>query len=146
MTPAPLPIAAVLSVVVHQGRVLLVRRANPPSQGLWGMPGGRIESGETLFAAAERELEEETGIQAEAVRLLDVRDLIEHAPDRTLRHHFILLAIACRWRSGMPQAADDALDAAWFTPDQLQDDDPMLVPGTVSLARQALLAWPGLAD
>ncbi len=60
------PVPAVIAVVVHDGQALLVRRANPPDAGLWGFPGGKIEFGETVKAAATRELLEETGIHGEA--------------------------------------------------------------------------------
>ncbi len=120
MTPAPIP--AALAVLVRNRQVLLVRRANPPDQGLWGFPGGRIERGETVFAAAERELAEETGLVGTPVRLLDALDLLDHAPDGTLRHHFILLAVLCMPRSGVLRAADDALEAGWFDADALRDD------------------------
>lgn len=61
------PVVAVIAVVVMDGRVLLVRRANPPDAGRWGFPGGKIEFGETIDQAAIRELAEETAITAEAM-------------------------------------------------------------------------------
>ena len=136
MTQAPVP--AALAVLAQAGQVLLVRRANPPDQGLWGFPGGRIERGETVFAAAERELAEETGLAATAVRLLDALDLLDRAPDGTLRHHFILLAVLCTFRSGRLRAADDALEARWFDGDGLQDKDDRLSRNVSRLARAAL--------
>ena len=137
MTQAPVP--AALAVLVRGRQVLLVRRANPPDQGLWGFPGGRIERGETVFAAAERELAEETGLVATAVRLLDALDLLDHAADGTLRHHFILLAVLCTLRSGRLCAADDALEAQWFDGDALRDGDDRLSRNVARLARAALV-------
>ncbi len=118
------PVAAALAVVARGPDVLLIRRANPPDRGLWAYPGGRIEAGETVFAAAERELLEETGVQARASRLLDAIDVFDRAADGSLRRHFILLAVACDWRTGDPVAADDALDAAWFATAGLVPGDP----------------------
>ena len=132
------PVAAVLAVVVRERQVLLVRRANPPDQGLWSFPGGRIEAGETVFSAAERELAEETGVCGRATRLLDALDVIRRDPDDSLRHHFILLAIECDWQSGEPAAADDALDAAWFAADTLADGDPAFSAAVAAIARKAL--------
>ncbi|MEN7538812.1 NUDIX domain-containing protein, partial [Aurantiacibacter flavus] len=61
MTEGPQrPIAATIAVVLREGQVLLVRRANPPDAGRWGFPGGKIETGETIEQAAIRELYEET--------------------------------------------------------------------------------------
>lgn len=106
------PIAAVLAVVIHDGRALLVRRANTPDAGLWGFPGGKIEPGEPLLIAAERELREETGVQARAQGVITALDAIEAAaPGR----HFVLIAVECRWQAGIPVAGDDALEAGWFT-------------------------------
>ncbi len=113
--PSPVrPIPAVLAVVERGGAVLLVRRANPPDQGLWGFPGGRMEMGETHLEAALRELHEETGIEADAPRLITVLDFIQHDSAGILAHHFAMIAVLCRWRSGEAVAADDALEARWF--------------------------------
>ncbi|MBS7555381.1 NUDIX hydrolase [Ancylobacter dichloromethanicus] len=108
------PTVAVLALVEREGSVLLVRRANPPDQGLWGFPGGRVEPGETHLEAALRELSEETGLLADAPRLLTVLDFIEHDDSGALAHHFAMIAVLCRWQSGEPVAADDALEARWF--------------------------------
>jgi len=133
MTVRPIP--AVLAVVVRDCRVLLVRRANPPDQGLWGLPGGRMEMGETHLDAALRELEEETGIIADAPRLLTVLDFIEHDSSGALAHHFAMVAVLCRWRSGEAVAADDALEARWFSK-----------PEIATLGRLASLRVGFLAD
>ncbi len=137
---SPAPVAAVIAVLVHESQILLVRRANPPDQGLWGCPGGRVEAGETLFAAVERELREETGIEGRATRLIEALDIIGRAPDGTLQHHVILLAIACDWVAGTPNAGDDALEAAWFAPDALRDSDPRFSAAVARIARQASAA------
>lgn len=108
------PIPAVLALVVGQGEVLLVRRANPPDQGLWGFPGGRMEMGENHLDAALRELHEETGIRADAPRLVTVLDFIEPDSAGRLAHHFAMIAVLCRWQAGEAVAADDALEARWF--------------------------------
>lgn len=119
------PIPAVLAVVIHDGKALLVQRANPPDAGLWGFPGGKIERGETLMAAAERELREETGILATARHVLEVLDALDTAPDGSLRHHFILIAVLCHWQAGEPLASDDALDARWIGLDQMESSLPL---------------------
>lgn len=108
------PVPAVLAIVVRGGALLLVRRANPPDQGLWGFPGGRMEMGESHLDAALRELGEETGIVADAPRLLTVLDFIEPDAAGRLAHHFAMIAVLCRWRAGEGAAADDALEARWF--------------------------------
>ena len=115
------PIAAILAVVVRDGHVLLVRRANPPDAGLWGFPGGKIERGETLHDAALRELKEETGVEARALRVFGALDALDQGDDGALRHHFILITVLCQWTHGQPVAADDALDARWVALDRLAE-------------------------
>jgi len=113
-SPSPSPIPAVIAVLIHEGRTLLVRRANPPDAGLWGFPGGKIEYGETVMAAALRELLEETRVVGEAKEVLTTLDVLVRSEDGTLQHHYILIAVRCRWLSGHPVAGDDALEAQWF--------------------------------
>jgi len=110
------PVLAALAVLVEDGRVLLVRRRNEPDAGLWGFPGGRVEPGETVFAAAARELAEETGVTGEARAFLTIIDLIRREgddPGGRLAHHFALAAVLCAHRGGEPVAADDVSEAAW---------------------------------
>ncbi|KEO54109.1 NUDIX hydrolase [Thioclava pacifica] len=117
----PGPVAAVLAVVIRDGQALLVRRANPPDAGLWGFPGGKIEFGETLLKAAERELREETGVQAQAAHAFTALDVLAHDAEGALEHHFVLVAVECRWLAGEPSAADDALNARWVDLDRIED-------------------------
>ena len=113
------PIPAAIAVVVHNQQVLLVKRANPPDAGYWGFPGGKINRGESLQAAAVRELFEETGVRGHAEQIITALDAFSHAPATPATQHFILIAVLCRWVAGSPAAGDDALEAQWFTWPQL---------------------------
>ena len=119
--PAPKtrPIPAVLAVVIRDEQALLIQRANPPDAGLWGFPGGKLEFGETLLAAAERELLEETGVRAVARRVFTALDAYDRTPDGVILQHFALIAVQCDWQGGEPVAADDALDARWMPVNQM---------------------------
>lgn len=124
------PIAAALAVVARDGKVLLVRRGNPPDIGRWGFPGGRIEPGERLADAAVRELREETGVQATAGAVLTALDVVRferndrpegaEPTEPRLTDHFVLIAVECTWLAGEGRAADDALEARWFTRDEVR--------------------------
>jgi 8-oxo-dGTP diphosphatase len=135
--PSPSPVPAVIAVLIHEGRALLVRRANPPDAGLWGFPGGKIEYGETVRAAALRELLEETGVQAQAQEILTTLDILVRSDDGALQQHYILIAVRCRWLSGLPLAADDALEARWFPLSDLHPDRLAMSADVDAIARLA---------
>ncbi|MAM13513.1 MAG: ADP-ribose pyrophosphatase [Rhizobiaceae bacterium] len=131
------PIAATIAVVIRAGRVLLVRRANPPDAGCWGFPGGKIERGETLHQAALRELKEETGVNATALRTFTAVDAFDYAGDGRLRRQFVLVAVLCRWLGGEPVAGDDALEARWIDLETLAGANLALSMDVAGVAAQA---------
>ncbi|MCK0198902.1 NUDIX hydrolase [Ancylobacter sp. 6x-1] len=134
------PVVAVLAVVIREGKILLVRRANPPDQGLWGYPGGRVEPGEALLDAALRELEEETGLSAGDPQLLTVLDFIEHDAEGQLAWHYAMVTVLCRWRAGEAVAADDALEARWFDLDAVATLDASASARVAEIAALACAA------
>lgn len=115
----PGPRLSVLAVVVHDDKVLLVRRANPPQAGAWGFPGGKVEAGETVLDAARRELQEETGLTGGNARLLEAIDLIEQPERAASGAHHLMIAVRLDWLAGQPQPADDALALCWASPPAL---------------------------
>lgn len=112
------PLVGVGGVVVWKGRALLVRRANPPLQGRWSIPGGTVELGETLHHALVREMKEETGLEVEPLEVLTVFDRIER-DGQEVAHHHVIVDYRCRRVSGEVRAASDALEAGWASPDEL---------------------------
>ncbi|GGH35104.1 ADP-ribose pyrophosphatase YjhB, NUDIX family [Cribrihabitans marinus] len=120
------PRLGALAVILDGSRVLLVQRGKPPGLGLWGFPGGHVEWGETVRAAAVRELREETGIEAEAQDVLTCLDLVLADEAGEVATHYLLVAVSCLYRGGTPMAGDDARDARWFDiPDVLSGALPM---------------------
>ncbi|MBE0510489.1 MAG: NUDIX hydrolase [Chromatiales bacterium] len=112
-TQAHWPQLGVGAVVCHQKALLLVKRARPPGQGLWAIPGGRVQPGETMQAAAEREIREETGVRIRAAGLAWQFEHIEQDPDGGLRFHYVVLDFYGEYLSGEPKAGDDASEARW---------------------------------
>ncbi|MCT4610736.1 MAG: NUDIX hydrolase [Pelagimonas sp.] len=108
------PVVAALAVVVRDAQVLLVRRRNPPDAGIWGYPGGKVDLGEPIAQAAQRELFEETGVVARAGQTLEGLDLILSDDDGQIAHHFYLVPVVCHYDHGDPIAQDDALEARWI--------------------------------
>ncbi|HPQ59990.1 MAG TPA: NUDIX hydrolase [Syntrophales bacterium] len=109
------PRVGVGAIVIEKERVLLVRRGIPPSLGLWAIPGGSVEIGETLKEAAEREILEETGVRVEADRPVYSFDFIERDENGEIRFHYVIVDLMARYAGGEVRAADDAADAKWLT-------------------------------
>jgi ADP-ribose pyrophosphatase len=114
------PRVAVGAVVFHENRVLLVRRGQAPSNGQWAIPGGRVELGETLAQAAEREIREETGILIAAGEPVYVFDMVERDPAKKVRIHYVIVDLAARYLGGELRAGDDAAEARWVSADEIK--------------------------
>ena len=95
--------------------MLLIERGKGPRRGIWSLPGGHIEPGETALAAALRELGEETGVTAEIRGLADIHDVIHHDSGGQLSAHYVLVVYWGRWTAGEPRAGSDSA-AARFVP------------------------------
>jgi 8-oxo-dGTP diphosphatase len=109
------PIVGVGAVVWRNDRVLLIRRGNPPRQGEWSLPGGAQDLGETVYAAAIREVHEETGIEITVTGLIDVIDSIDRDENGGFRYHYTLIDVLGEYVSGDARAGHDAADAGWFS-------------------------------
>jgi 8-oxo-dGTP diphosphatase len=131
------PIPATIPVVFQSSDVLLVRRANPPDAGRWGFPGGKIERGETIMRAAERELFEETSIVGKARHVLTAVDAFERSSAGAVLHHFVLIAVICKFVRGVPSAADDVTEAKWFAMHELGAGDLALSLDVEDVAKSA---------
>lgn len=128
------PVAAVLGVIVHESRVLLVRRSNPPDAGFWGFPGGKIEAGETIEQAALREVNEETGLRV-IYQSTDVPlEAFDYNAAGELLYHYLLIPIICAWQGGEPTAASDVFEARWFDAAALLSGDFSFSKDVVELA------------
>lgn len=110
------PVLAASIAVFREGKVLLAQRGKAPALGLYSLPGGRIEPGETLQAAVLRELEEEVGIRAEVIGFIDHVEHIETTPEGEVKAHAIICAYAGHWLSGEPQLTEEAVDVIWVDP------------------------------
>jgi ADP-ribose pyrophosphatase YjhB (NUDIX family) len=121
------PIVGVGAVIVAEDRpagrrVLLVRRGAPPLEGQWSLPGGVVELGETLRAAAEREALEETGLAVKTEEILEVFDRIIAGEGGRPRYHYVLVDFLCRVVDPgvKPRAGGDAAEVAWAGESELE--------------------------
>lgn len=108
------PLVGIGVIVWHVASVLLIRRARPPRQGEWSLPGGAQRLGETVEEAARREVFEEAGIEVQIGPLVAVVDLIDRAEDHRVRYHYTLLDYTAEALSERLTPGDDAADARWF--------------------------------
>jgi 8-oxo-dGTP diphosphatase len=115
------PRVGVGAVVVRDGRVLLIRRGVPPKLGLWAIPGGGLELGETLREGAEREILEETGIRIRAGKQVFTGDLMERDADGRVRFHYVMIDFLAEYVGGEVNGSDDALEARWVAPEEMGD-------------------------
>ena len=113
------PYLAVSAAIFRDGRVLIVRRARPPAHGLYTLPGGGVELGETLEQAVVREVREETALEIEPVALAGYRQAIARDDAGRIERHFVILPFAACWIAGEVLLNEELAEAHWLKPDQL---------------------------
>ncbi|MER9327748.1 NUDIX domain-containing protein [Mesorhizobium sp. M0488] len=134
MNEARKVLPAVSVAVVRGDTVLLVRRARAPSQGLYAFPGGKVEAGETLEDAAQRELLEETGLRATGFRPL--REIHIDGSDESHPVDYLLTVFGAAYAAGEAVASDDAETAAFYT---LREMTALPLAGSVFAVAEDLL-------
>jgi 8-oxo-dGTP diphosphatase len=113
------PLVGAGAIIIEAGGVVLVKRRHAPLAGEWSIPGGVLDVGEMVRAAAVREAREETGLVVEAGELLGVYDRVLRDAGGRVQYHYVLIDFLCRRVSGELQAADDAEDVRWFRREEL---------------------------
>ncbi|HEY6770341.1 MAG TPA: NUDIX hydrolase [Candidatus Sulfotelmatobacter sp.] len=114
-----IPFVGVGAVIIERDSVLLVKRAHPPLQAQWSIPGGVLEVGELVRETAVREAREESGLNVEVGKLLGVYDRVLRDAEQRVQYHYVLIDFLCRRVSGELQAGDDATEVRWFTRQEL---------------------------
>lgn len=113
------PFVGVGAVIVHEGRVVLIRRAKPPLEGHWSIPGGAVEIGETLEACVVREMREETGLEVEVGPVIEVLERISRDEADRVEFHYVLVDYLCRPVGGLLRHGSDVDGAVWADPRDL---------------------------
>jgi 8-oxo-dGTP diphosphatase len=129
------PRAGASAALFRSCAVLLVERGSPPAEGLWSLPGGLIEPGETAIAAALREVREETGLRAEILGLAGVYDVILKSDTGALQAHYVLATYFGHVPDGDPRPAGDVRQAKFVPLEAL--DGIALTPATLPVIRRA---------
>ena len=110
------PQLAISAAVFRDGKILLVRRARSPGKGIYSLPGGRVEFGETLHTALHREVAEETSLKIEIGDLAAWREVV---PTAEGGGHYVILSFAARWIAGEPALNEELDDWQWLAPEAL---------------------------
>jgi ADP-ribose pyrophosphatase YjhB (NUDIX family) len=112
------PQLAVSAAIFRDDKILLVRRARSPAKGIYSLPGGRVEFGETLHAALHREVDEETALKIEIIDLAGWREVV---PGTGGGGHYLIMSFAARWISGEPVLNDELDHFLWLAPESIGD-------------------------
>jgi len=113
------PYLAVSAAIFREGRVLIVRRGRPPALGLYTLPGGGVELGETLEQAVIREVREETGLAIAPLALVGFREAIARDAAGRVERHFVILPFAARWVGGETALSEELAEAHWREPREI---------------------------
>lgn len=111
--PPHRPQLAVSAAIFRGPELLVVRRARSPAKGFYSLPGGRVEYGESLKAALQREVAEETGLGIDIVALAGWREVL---PGPAHAGHYLIMTFAARWRAGEPVLNDELDEFRWIDP------------------------------
>lgn len=130
------PFIGVGVVIVKDGRVVLIRRGHAPAQGEWSIPGGAMELGETVRAAAVREAREETALEIEPGELLGVFDRVLRDESNRTRYHFVLIDFLAKPIGGELRAGEDAAEARWCNQEEIES--LQMAEDTLAVIRKAL--------
>jgi 8-oxo-dGTP diphosphatase len=121
-----------------QDRILMVERAGNPLKGYWSLPGGLVETGETLETAVKREILEETGLQVEPQQMFELFERIMHDAQGQAEYHYVLLDYLCKVVGGTLQAGDDVSRAEWVRREDLPS--LLITEGTLDVIERAYRA------
>ncbi|WP_442498521.1 NUDIX hydrolase [Methylobacter sp. sgz302048] len=133
----PIPAIGVGGIIFNrQNQVLLIKRNQPPAMGLWSIPGGKLEAGESLTEACKREIKEETGLET------DIKNIVAVVERRIENFHYVIidyLALLIDEEQAVPIAQSDIADAKWVNLENLADYE--LVEGLAEIVRRTFCIY-----
>jgi 8-oxo-dGTP diphosphatase len=115
------PLLGVGALIFQGGRILLAQRGKAPLMGQWSLPGGLVETGESLENAVRREVLEETGLEVKPLGVVEIFERIMRNADGAAEYHYVLLDYICRVTGGTLCAGDDACGVQWVARRALRD-------------------------
>jgi ADP-ribose pyrophosphatase YjhB (NUDIX family) len=115
------PVVGIGIVIIHDGKIVLIKRGNEPGKGKWSIPGGLVELGEHLEDTVIREAKEETQLTVADPQLLDVVDNIDLDQTARVKYHYVIIDYLVQVRGGEIGAASDAEELRWVPLDEVED-------------------------
>src|SRR5215472_7552885 len=113
------PLVGVGALIFERGRILMAQRGKEPLKGWWSLPGGALETGESLEAAVRREVLEETGLVVEPKRVFEIFERIMRDAAGKVEYHYVLIDYLCQITGGSPRAGDDVCRVEWMRREDL---------------------------
>lgn len=138
------PLIGASAAVVRGGRVLVAARAMMPGRGVYTLPGGLVEAGESLADAALRELHEEVGVEGAIIGPLPAIEIVDRDDEGRVRHHYVVHPHAARWVGGEPRPGPEALDVRWVT--AFEAEALPTTPGLAGVIEAAIACATSTAD
>jgi len=120
------PFVGIGAVIIHDKKILLIKRASEPGKGKWSIPGGLIELGETIDETVTREVKEESNLDVEVYRLVDVVDNITRDEKGKIKYHYVILDFLTKLKNkdvSKLKPAEDAVDARWVPFEEVEKYD-----------------------
>ena len=117
------PIVGIGAVIIREGTIALIKRGNEPSKGKWTIPGGLVELGETLEQSVIRETKEETGLDVENPRLIDVVSNVDLDERGKVKYHYVIIDYLVHVKNGTAKASSDAEELRWVPFEEVEDYD-----------------------
>ena len=129
------PVLGVGAIILRRNSILLVERGRSPLKGQWSLPGGVLESGETLEEGVRREILEETGLTVRPLFVHEIFERIMRDAEGRPEYHYVLVDYVCKVVSGDLLPADDVSKVRWVPRRELPDYP--LTEGTLEVIERA---------
>ena len=117
------PIIGVGAVIIGKGKILLEKRKGEPGRGKWSVPGGLVELGESAEQTVKREVREETNLEVEDPKLIDIVNSITLDENGKIKYHFVIVDYFVKLKGGTLKAADDAAELRWVKFSEVENYD-----------------------